>query len=62
MEKGVMMNDLERAIEQLKFEMSLSKSQKAGKMVLGLVASILATAMTAAAFDGAVKAIRNRKS
>ena len=56
------MNDFERAVEQLKFEMSLSKSQKAGKMVLGMVVSILASAMSAAAFDGTVKAIRNRKS
>lgn len=54
------MNDLEKAIENLKFEHSLSGGQRVAKTILAMIAGLAASAAAGNAFNASVKAIRNQ--
>lgn len=56
------MNDLEKAIENLKFEHSLSVGQRAIKAVFTGIVGLMAAAAAGDAFNRSVKAIRNRNT
>lgn len=56
------MTDLEKAIEKLKFEYSLSSGQRVAKTVLAAIAGIAASAAVGNAFNASVKAIRENRT
>jgi F0F1-type ATP synthase membrane subunit c/vacuolar-type H+-ATPase subunit K len=56
------MTDLETAIENLKFEYSLSDGQRIAKTILVAFAGLAASAAAGNVFNASVKAIRNSKT
>lgn len=56
------MTELEKAIEELKFEYSMSKGQRASKAAIVAFAGVVMSAVVGNVFNMSVKAIRNHKA